>query len=59
MKFSLNGALILGTLDGANIEILEEVGEKNLFVFGMDSEAVQRLRSEAAGQVVFWKRILN
>ena len=46
MKFSLNGALILGTLDGANIEILEEVGEKNLVVFGMDSEAVQRLRSE-------------
>ena len=46
MKFSLNGALILGTLDGANIEILEEVGEKNLFVVGMDSEAVQRLRSE-------------
>jgi len=46
MKFTMNGALTIGTLDGANIEIREEVGEDNFFLFGLKTDEVQKLKSE-------------
>ncbi|CAN6858064.1 hypothetical protein Bca4012_052508 [Brassica carinata] len=48
MKFSMNGCILIGTLDGANVEIREEVGEENFFLFGAKADEIADLRKERA-----------
>jgi len=52
MKFSMNGALTIGTLDGANIEIREEVGAENFFLFGLTAEEVFEVEGQGLQPVV-------
>jgi len=56
MKFMLNGALTIGTYDGANIEILEQVGEENFFLFGMKDYEVENLWRSGYNSVLYYQQ---
>lgn len=65
MKFALNGALTIGTMDGANVEMREEVGDDNIFIFGLLSDEVMKLKSNSYHPREYYenipelKRVLN
>lgn len=54
MKFMLNGALTLGTLDGSNVEIFDSVGNENIFIFGMNAEEVFNLRKNSYNPMAYY-----
>ena len=56
MKFALNGALTIGTMDGANIEIREEVGEDNIFIFGLLSDEITKLKSKGYNPKEYYQK---
>jgi starch phosphorylase len=55
MKFAMNGALTIGTLDGANIEIREEVGVDNFFLFGATADEIRQLKADGYHPEVCYK----
>lgn len=59
MKFALNGALTIGTMDGANIEIREEVGDDNIFIFGLLADEVIKLKDKGYNPVDYYQKNKN